>query len=313
MLVEIGSQIKFYAKKIFLLLGRGPGLNYLFLVFAKYWHPYINDGAEHIHKKYKSISDYLNCSYRSFRLSNTGVLFFFCEDFVVSVSLGDGSNEALKRSYQTYQKMRSSELSTLFNYQFQVEAFEGLRLYKMERLFHSDELNMDYLHGVLLRNSRQRFDSDIFEFSGFIYPTLNLRRLKEIVTEDALPTNWGFVHGDLTPHNVLINRFGEHVLIDLDKSESPGPCIYDKIHYKVELTAGQRNFSWVRALGSSQLLNDFTPLVRAYYLLARLYKESIMGARGSNQYYISIDLAANRLLIELVNEVISYDLQNCND
>jgi hypothetical protein len=107
----------------------------------------------------------------------------------------------------------------------------------------------------------------------------------------------GFMHGDLTQNNILLNSEGDCCLIDLDRARLDGIRELDEIHFLIDKnsTGAKTNFLVYIEDNIDQLMEVFDVNIIYLYLIFRVSCEFRDGVVLNNSYYKAVRRCHNFL------------------
>ena len=197
-----------------------------------------------IRNRYVDLS-YLLTSFKCFKeifksndiqITGTGVLQLFFDEYIIKIPLGKLSDLNLENEYKNYLKFKNSNLSKYVEYELKkIELF-----YKIEKLKVIRNLNIDVIIKDLEKEKIQ---------NGEINLSLDL--LNKWCNKNfkySFKYEKSVMHGDLTPKNVMLNKYNQIVLIDLDRFTFFGIKGIDKLHFIIEKECKEQKidfFDWI--------------------------------------------------------------------
>jgi hypothetical protein len=236
-------------------------------------------------------------------LSGTGVLIIVSQSKIYMIPTGPHNARSLDRSYRNHGRCQPI-LSELGDYLFIREVSNlGVTYYCQERLFPLrgnaqdvmalcvEKMQVPTGRCSILGLEEQRKGIEqlcmrlpSFESKQFLRALID--RYKIISLETV------YIHGDLTPSNIMVNAKGNPVLIDLDRMTMHGFSFIDIIHFDISLKAKAEK------LDSYIVLNDFIKRkigregIEFYlaYLLFRVGVECREGILLPLEYYKRIEM-----------------------
>jgi hypothetical protein len=230
--------------------------------------------------------------YSSFSLTGTGVLILFYKFHIIKIPLGRGSKESLKKEFLNYKKIKESEFNYFVDYI--MENFNTY--YKMERLLNKKITNQE-INSIIASLSAYECSVPLEVFVK--NKIINVKLFKEKYNINLkLPLNKlvrsSPMHGDLTKTNIMLNRKGNVVLIDLDRYNSVGISEIDLIHYNVDKESKHKGISYFKYLESLIFSIDKNNYEIFYLYLYFLYRIS-----AENREDITLDESYQHGVCEL--------------
>lgn len=213
--------------------------------------------------------------YQSFSISTTGSLILFNKNDIIKISLGNVSDISLRKNYENYLLLKDTKLKNLVEY----ELIKKSQYYTMERL-----------EPINLRNEEvEKIISSFFEKE---VKEVNLKEVKEELFSNIeklekicsisifFPTETlvdsCLMHGDLTKDNIMKNKNGDFLLIDLDRFTFNGIKGLDIFHYKVDKFSKQQGINYFDYLVSIEEKNDYMSYIYLLYRISSEYREGIV-------------------------------------
>jgi len=196
-------------------------------------NPYVN-----INQFFKIVifmlKEILKCN--DIQITGTGVLQLIFDNYIIKVPLGELSKINLEKDYKNYLKLKNSSLSKYVDYKFKkVE-----NCYIVEKLYHIKEINIDKIISDL---EKVKLEGETINLSLYL---LNKWCKKNF--NFTFKYAKSVMHGDLTPKNIMLNKNGSIVLIDLDRFCFNGIKGIDKLHFIIEKESKEKNidfFDWI--------------------------------------------------------------------
>jgi hypothetical protein len=212
---------------------------------------------------------------RHYVVTPTENVLYIMDRHVIKYPLSATSAEALACAGAMYTALKSTALASLIPYQQRAyKCFIIIdRLYPIAPDAYDIADILKRLRGV---NTGQENTTMQALFDAAYKKEPALQRLASIIPKDAI-IDQGFMHGDLTPKNIMRTDKGQIALIDLDRCTWQGIPQYDQMHYAIERRA-KENAQYKRYYDTLEELIDEAQsedVLRGYlfYFLCRLNLE----------------------------------------
>ena len=227
-----------------------PGLRHFgewLLCQSRHWHPYVDREASETRARVVALDR--NFGRGEMILTGTGALQHVTEERVRTVPLGRLAERSLSAGYENWLTLREGPHARLVDYDFVKVQMEGVEVYSAERMsrFECRLTDVADILDVLLGEfSENQFSDMSFDAARHVLADVALLSHREVNALVVLPEAGfhGLIHGDLYCGNLLRNKAGQVVMIDLDRVRS-GPQLLDRIHSAVVHTERQRGRSWL--------------------------------------------------------------------
>ena len=223
-----------------------------------------------------------NSGYSEFLVSGTGVLLLFYAQHVIKIPLGRAAYESLNSNWINYNMIKNKKSGGVVDYR--LEAKNGF--YVMDKLRKLDTERLTVNEIILKFSSRRKK----IEFSwlienSLINPDFFSKKLDNISNLYLSHELWsGPMHGDLTKDNIMINKHGDAVLIDLDRYTENGISSVDGIHYNIDKESKKLGISYFKYI--EQILNS---LENYNYSAFDLFIYFLYRFKCENRDYIVLD------------------------
>jgi len=171
------------------------------------------------------------------QVTGTGVLQLFLNDYIIKVPFGELSTMNLEQEYKNYLKLKRSSLLKYVDYKLE----KIKNYYIIEKLYSIQEIDIDNIISDL-ENGKLKKDKDIVLSLNLLNKWCNKNFKFNFQYEKSV------MHGDLTPKNIMANKKGHLVLIDLDRFTFNGIKGLDKLHFIIEKESKENNidfFDWM--------------------------------------------------------------------
>ena len=220
--------------------------------------------------------------YDFFSISTTGSLVLIYQDHVVKIPLGKTSEESLRKNYTNYRILKESRFKEFVDYDLQK---------------HKNHYIMDRLSKLVLSDSE--VEQIIFQLSshGSIIKFQNIKdelfanitqlekRIKikiDLLTD--LEISSSPMHGDFTKDNIMENKSGKLVLIDLDRFTFHGINGLDLLHYEIDKYSKLQGITFFELLLHDEYIENKLSYLYLVYRMCQEYKENIF---LDQEYYIA--------------------------
>lgn len=202
---------------------------------------------------------------------------------------------AQKNIVQTYQKQKSlarlqvakEQTRLFFDVPMRLVRIGDVRMSVVKRLQQPQQINIKYILQQLEEDNADRVvlsDSFIKKALGESFFSYLIMVMANKACFSPIVTSKGIVHGDLHEGNVYINH-GHYKLLDLDKSDTFGYQLYDKIHATVIWHEQFKNEDLFKFINKKNLdLFDRNQIF--FYLILRMGKERACGGRHSFSFCV---------------------------
>lgn len=233
-------------------------LDFLGIYVAQFCFPYVDNYVNALYPAIKFLRE--ECSRGEFKLSGTGMLSIESEEDFYSVPCGAFTVGSLERAFQNIVFLKNSTYSYLVDYKSERIYIKGIPIYKFEKLKPAtltDTELQSFIASFKGSYSDNQFETvnfndltrALFEFLGIDDRILGLFSVK------AEPGFVGFTHGDLHQGNIMANKKGKPVLIDLDRCQAEkAPQVLDRIHYQVVEKEKAERKAWFEFLLQDELI-----------------------------------------------------------
>lgn len=221
--------------------------------------------------------------YKSFLVSSTGVLILFYKKHVIKIPLGEVSFASMQKNYENYLKLKESTFKQLVDY----ELIKKDGYYIMERLsvsaLHVDQLQ-ELIRGfeadstqVKIKDVKKELFSNITHLEDILEMKI---KLHQDMTIKSCP-----MHGDLTENNIMKNKDGKVVLIDLDRFTFKGIKGLDFLHYKIDKYSKLQSITFFELLLTDEYIKNE---LSYFYLVCRVCQEHKENILLNETYYSKI-------------------------
>lgn len=287
-------------------------LGFYIIRYANLWHPYVDKRISLLPNVLAELEK--SHGLGDVNLTDTGVLHYWTKEWFYYVPCGELSEGSLAKGYLNWERLKGGVEAGLVDYSIVKKTLNSSPVYAVERLFKFQfdasklETVLVRLQGELVENqfSYWNFESARGELSEAIGVNRDLIDTL-IITPEA-----GFVgvfHGDFYNENLLFNREGKLVLIDLDRLNMCGIQVFDRIHCvivakeKIERRHWLSFFSIEKKTWSSnvplQLLETVSRNSLAAYFLWRQLEELQAMPVWDEAYLVRLESCFYRILEEL--------------
>ena len=236
--------------------------------------------------------------YKKIIISGTGVLILFYDNHIIKLPLGRVSEDSLAKNWINYNKIQNTSISEFIDYK--LEKIDNY--YKMDKLlaFEVSNENVNTILGKFYNNKQPMILKQFLDNQ-----VINIKLFKKKCNIDIeLPFNKTIhsviMHGDLTKDNIMLNKKGNVVLIDLDRYTECGIISIDKIHYFVDKESKAKGVSFFKYLEFIILHikeYDFELFDLYLYMLYRISREYRNDITLNEAYYNQM-CKLNKLFIE---------------
>ena len=185
--------------------------------------------------------------FESVSITGTGVLIIFYKNNIVKYPLGNHSYKALHNEYNNDLLLKESRLLDLVDYflekkdgyfvmeklldvTYPVQEHKKICLQLSKIKSKNIEL-LELLKNQAFSNALEYIETECSDFH--IEDILSLLKSKKNIKSYPM-------HGDLTQYNIMKNKEGNTVLIDLDRFDFSGIENIDRVHFAVEYYAKKR-------------------------------------------------------------------------
>ena len=289
---------------IFIAFFRAKFISKNELIRSSYaWHSYVDfkDALNvdcHI-KKIESAypSCYIGCIQSTF-LTGTGVLQLRFSKKIFLVPCGFFSQESLLKNFSNYRLIKRSGLSGLVDYELNKVEIGECVYYVCDILYKVDSAKLSTAYNQITKQidfSEDCIEAETGQLSKnneFIYEYKEKMKLYFIVEKTLSDLaklivdkkyRIGFMHGDLTPDNIM-EKNGKFILIDLDRVSFEGWPDFDRLHFKVQYFSELRQLSWFKILLSRYFLQSWSVEDLVMYYILRVDFEFRSLSRPSISY-----------------------------
>lgn len=206
-------------------------------------------------------------------ITYTGICVFILKRTVIKLPLSPVAKQDLEKSHMNYRLLKKTPVYVYLDYQ--QHYFHGgilmSRLCRLESIDNKILLEIQRRIAQLNTGHKKISIGDLTAPLQKYYPALGKNIFQNV--EMLWPVSG--MHGDLTPLNIMGNKRGGYVLIDLDRFTLEGSYMFDSIHYGVEEQAkaqGVRFFDIVeQRLRKSSSLSETQEYL--FYFLYRIHLE----------------------------------------
>ncbi len=205
-------------------------------------------------------------------ITGTGVLIIFYKNSIVKYPLGNHSYKALHNEYNNYLLLKESRLLDLVDYflekkygYFVMEKLldvtypvqEHKKIYLQLSKIKSKNIGLSgLLKNQVFSNALGYIETECSDF--YIEDILSLLKSKKTIKSYPM-------HGDLTQYNIMKNKEGNIVLIDLDRFSFNGIENIDRIHFAIEYYAKKRKKDFFSI--TELMIKDKNISMQYFYLL----------------------------------------------
>ncbi|SDB36784.1 hypothetical protein [Bauldia litoralis] len=244
------------------------------------WHPYVDDRIAEAPAVVDALRRMRGKGQSN--LTSTGVLQYISRDWVDAVACGELSERSLRRNFAAWETLRQGPNADLVDYALKRRMEGETPVFSIERLdrVQCDGVVIDrLLVGLRGEMSPDHFSGQSFEaFRRALCDVAAIpRRQAEALMVVPEAGRVGFFHGDLHCENLLRNRHGRLVMVDLDRAQQNGPQVFDRIHCAVVARERKEGRHWLSFFSTRiavqtdypfpQLLHDVTVnSLTAYFL-----------------------------------------------
>lgn len=218
------------------------------------FHPYLDSSTRSV---LKDINNKAFGEDLTLKVTNTGLIQVFTENWVYLYYGGNKSKYSLEVSSANYLHLKGSKVAQLvdYNVDYDVEANDIVSAYcRVERLKNLPHDEKYHAKGVVLSLFNKASDYALYPIQDLTAIIKMLEKQLDFNFTDFIEhyklrdihLQFGLSHGDLTPNNIMKNTQGNYVLIDLDRFSSDRELSFDDIHFDIEQNAASSN--WLIAL-----------------------------------------------------------------
>lgn len=218
--------------------------------------------------------------YEFFSVSTTGALVLIYQEYVVKIPLGKIAEESLRKNYENYLILKESPFKEFVDYELEKQN----NRYIMERLskvvLSDKELEqiISQLSSHCSKVQLQKLKDELF-----VNRTQLEKRMKiQIDFPRDVEVSSSPMHGDLTKDNIMRNKSGKLVLIDLDRFTFHGISGLDLFHYEIDKQSKLDGVTFFELLLHDKYIKNNFSYLYLVYRICQEYKENIM---LSEEYY----------------------------
>jgi|688.fasta_scaffold600120_1 hypothetical protein len=250
----------------------------------------------YIEKKYIGFSLLIKLyglkGFGKFNVTSTGALVLFYLDRVLKIPLSNSSATSLDRDINFYNEIKSTNFGVFFRYTFSREG----NIYKMDLLYEGKDLHQSFIQNLTrIDNEHGNLFKKNLRIEDLLHLVPNYRVIESrcgfnFDLKRNIEATVGFMHGDLTQNNILLNGEGDICLIDLDRAKLNGIRELDEIHFIVDKNSKQMNISYFNYIEKNLeiLIRRFEINQIYLYLMYRVSNEFRNGVILEKAYYNSV-------------------------
>lgn len=164
----------------------------------------------------------------------TGCIIFYTHNIVLKFPITNAAKEDIIQSQKAYMDLKKRGFDDFIPYQRREN--KGMLFMSKLQKAASDTYTLSDITDRFLAYSAPDTQNDATElFDALTLKIKGLERIKHVLEHYKYQS--GFMHGDLTPANIMRDKNGSIALIDWDKFNPDGALLYDRLHYEVEKDA----------------------------------------------------------------------------